>query len=64
MILNVFVLIVQAFQKFPSLKGIAPTQSEPPFAIVQGAVLLFFVGAAILALVRFRSPPRLAMSWH
>jgi hypothetical protein len=32
---NVFVLIVQAFQKIPSLKEIAPTQSEAPFAVVQ-----------------------------
>jgi len=29
--LNVFVLIVQLFQKVPALKAIAPTQSEAPF---------------------------------
>ena len=33
--LNVFVLIVQSFQKVPALKALAPTQSEPPFAIAQ-----------------------------
>jgi K+-transporting ATPase A subunit len=27
--LNVFVLIVQAFQKIPALKSLAPTQTEP-----------------------------------
>src|SRR5438270_12757556 len=29
--LNVFVLVVQAFEKVPALKAMAPTQSEPPF---------------------------------
>ena len=33
--LNVFVLIVQSFEEVPALKAMAPTQSEPPFAIVQ-----------------------------
>ena len=28
---NVFVLIVQAFQKISVLNALAPTQSEPPF---------------------------------
>ena len=34
--LNVFVLIVQSFQKVPALQKLAPTQSEPPFLIAQG----------------------------
>ena len=34
--LNVFVLIVQAFQKVPALKSMAPTQSEPPFTVSLG----------------------------
>src|SRR5215212_5845801 len=33
--LNVFVLIVQLFQKVPALKALAPTQSEAPFAVAQ-----------------------------
>ena len=33
--LNVFVLIVQLFQKVPALKALAPTQSEPPFLLTQ-----------------------------
>jgi hypothetical protein len=51
---NVFVLIVQAFQKVPSLKTLAPTQSEPPFQIAQGAALVAFVVLAILAVRKFR----------
>lgn len=55
--LNVFVLVVQLFLKVPALKALAPTQSEPPFAIAQGWVLLLFVGLSILAAKRFRVEP-------
>ena len=51
---NVFVLIVQAFQKISSLKTLAPTQSESPFQLAQGAALLAFVALAILAVRKFR----------
>jgi len=51
---NVFVLVVQSFSKIPSLKALAPTQSEPPFAIAQGLVLLLFVTLGTLAVKRFR----------
>ena len=51
---NVFVLIVQSFQKIPSLKTLAPTQSEPPFQIAQGAALVLVVVLAILAVRKFR----------
>jgi len=51
--LNVFVLVVQLFLKIPALQALAPTQSEPPFAIAQGAVLLIFVALAVLAAKRF-----------
>src|SRR5258706_2793436 len=40
---DVFVGIVQAFQKLPALHALAPTQSEPPFAIVQIATLIGFI---------------------
>jgi hypothetical protein len=40
--LNVFVLVVQLFQKVPALHALAPTQKEPPFAIAQVIVLLIF----------------------
>jgi len=51
--LNVFVLVVQSFEKVPSLKALAPTQKEPPFLFTQLAVLLVFAMLTILAAVRF-----------
>ena len=51
---NVFVLIVQSFQKVALLNAYAPTGTEPPFAITQGIVLLFFVFTIILGIRRFR----------
>jgi hypothetical protein len=51
---NVFVLVVQAFEKVPSLRAIAPTQKEPPFAVAQIAVLLLFVVLTTFAVKRFR----------
>jgi len=51
---NVFVLVVQLFQKVPALKALAPTQSEPPFAIVQLVVLAIFVTLTFKASIRFR----------
>jgi hypothetical protein len=51
---NCFVLAVQCFLKIPVLHALAPTGSEPPFAIVQGLVLLFFFVAGYLAVKRFR----------
>jgi len=53
---NVFVLIVQLFLKVPALHALAPTQAEPPFAIVQGAVLVLFIVLGIVAAVRSRPP--------
>src|SRR5213076_1010453 len=44
---NVFVLIVQAFQKIPALKEIAPTQNDPPFKFTQLAVLIAFIALGI-----------------
>jgi hypothetical protein len=55
--LNVFVGIVQAFQKVPALKALAPTQTEPPFKLAQLVVLAFFVVLAIVATIRFRTEP-------
>ena len=51
--LNVFVFVVQAFQKVQSLHALAPTQKEPPFAIAQGVVLIVFVALGIVATRRF-----------
>jgi len=52
---NVFVLVVQLFQKVPDLKALAPTQSEPPFLITQVVVLTLFVVLAIVASIKFRA---------
>ncbi len=51
--LNVFVLVVQSFQKIPALHALAPTGSEPPFAVVQGIVLLAFLWLGWQALKHF-----------
>ena len=51
---NVFVLVVQLFLKVPALNALAPTQSEPPFAMAQGIVLLFAVTLGVLAVRGFR----------
>jgi len=50
---NVFVLVVQSFEKVPQLKAVAPTQKEPPFAIAQIAVLVLFVVLTTFAVRRF-----------
>ena len=52
--LNIFVLVVQLFQKVPALKAMAPTPSEPPFAVTQLVVLALFVLLTIVAAVKFR----------
>ena len=65
--LNVFVLIVQSFEKLKILNPQAP-QIGPPFAgatntqfaIAQGLVLLFFVAVGIAALIKFRPGLRLS----
>jgi hypothetical protein len=51
--LNVFVAVVQSFQKISFLNALAPTQSEPPFAAAQVVVLVIIVGLAIAAVRRF-----------
>jgi hypothetical protein len=54
---NVFVFIVQSFEKVPALKALAPTQTEAPFKIAQLATLLLFIGLTIAAFRRFRIEP-------
>jgi hypothetical protein len=60
--LNVFVLVIQSFLKIPALHARAPSvpPSEPPFAIVQGIVLVFFVIVIIGAIRRYRPMPSFA----
>jgi hypothetical protein len=50
---NVFVLVVQCFEKVPALKALAPTQKEPPFLIAHLVVLLLFIVLIIFATKRF-----------
>jgi len=54
---NVFVLVVQAFEKIPALHAMAPTQTEPPFKLTQLVVLAIFVLLGIIAAIRFRPTP-------
>ena len=51
---NSFVGVVQAFQKIPALKAMAPTQSEPPFLIAQLALLCVFILLGTRAAKNFR----------
>jgi hypothetical protein len=51
--LNVFVLVAQLFAKVPALKELAPTQTEPPFKVAQGVVLVAFIVLGALAATRF-----------
>jgi hypothetical protein len=51
--LNVFVAVVQAFQKLAFLQPLAPTQSEAPFLIAQLVVLAVFILLGVLAARRF-----------
>jgi hypothetical protein len=59
---NVFVLVIQSFLKVGPLHALAPSvpPSEPPFAVAQGIVLVFFIIFIIGALRRFKPAPRFA----
>lgn len=50
--LNVFVFIVQSFDKIPALKALAPTQNAPLFQGVPATVLILFIA---LGAVSFRN---------
>jgi hypothetical protein len=52
--LNVFVFVVQLFEKVPALKALAPTQKEPPFLVAQVALMIVFIVLTVLAAKRFR----------
>ena len=58
---NVFVGIVQSFEKIPALNAMAPTQTEQPFQRTQLSVLGLFIVLGFVAAIRFRpEPARLA----
>ena len=51
---NLFVLVVQLFEKVPILHAMAPTQTESPFKLTQLAVLMLSTVLATVAVIRFR----------
>ena len=53
----IFVLIAQFFIKVPALNALAPTLSEPPFAMAQLANLALFVVLMIAAARAFHPRP-------
>src|SRR5438105_3616188 len=54
---NVFVGVVQSFEKIPALNALAPTQTEPPFKLTQLSVLGLFIVLGFVAVIRFRPEP-------
>src|SRR5205809_1876835 len=54
---NLFVLVVQLFEKVPALHAMAPTQTESPFKLTQLAALVLSALLAIVAMIRFRPEP-------
>ncbi len=54
---NLFVLVVQLFEKVPALHAMAPTQTESLFKLTQLAVLMLSTVLAIVAVIRFRPEP-------
>jgi hypothetical protein len=57
---NVFVGVMQSFEKIPALNAIAPTQTEQPFKLTQLSVLALFLFLGFVAAIRFRPEPALA----
>ena len=52
--LDVFGAVTQAFMKIPALNALAPTQSEPPFAVAQLVVLALFIALTLVAVKKAR----------
>ena len=59
---NVFVLIVQSFEKIPALHAMAPTQTEQPFKLTQLIALALFILLTIISVIRFHPERRPAAS--
>ena len=59
---NLFVLVVQLFEKVSALHAMAPTQTESPFKLTQLGVLAISAVLALIAVIRFRPEARLATS--
>lgn len=52
--LNVFVLIVQLFEKVPALEALAPTKMSPVFLVTQIIVMVLFIVLCVAAAKNFR----------
>jgi hypothetical protein len=50
--LNAVMATVQAFEKIPALRALAPTPTEAPFLIAQAVLLLTFIGIGAAAIRR------------
>lgn len=59
---NFFVLVVQSFQKIPSLNAYAPTQTEPPFQIAQLITLILFITAGVFSFKNYHPKPEEELS--
>lgn len=55
--LNCFVAVTQTFQKVAFFNALAPTQTEPPFAVAQVVLLGIFVALGFVAVRRFHPGP-------
>jgi hypothetical protein len=53
---NVFVLIAQIFEHVPSIHALAPTGTETPFKLAQGALLILAIVLITTASKKFRTP--------
>jgi hypothetical protein len=54
---NLFVLVVQLFERVPALHAMAPTQTESPFKLTQVCVLVVSAVLAIIGVIRFHPEP-------
>jgi len=52
--LNTFMAVAQAFQRIPTLRALAPTQTETPFIVLQATLLLLFIAMAAGCIHRCR----------
>ena len=58
---NVFVFIVQSFEKIPALHALAPTGTEAPFKIAQLIALILMAVLGFLAVRRFHPDTQTAV---
>lgn len=57
---NIFVLVVQLFEKVPAIHALAPTQTEAPFKIAQLTLLVLSIIFITIAAKKFHNPRHIA----